>query len=488
MFKKFITLEWHRFFRSSYWQKSLALNILLGFAGLYLLLLYLSAGIGLYFFLKKHFSDEDPLQLVNNYLLYWLISDLIMRYMAQGLPQASVQSLLILPVKKRQISRYILLKSTLSFWVWLPLMFFVPFAAVLWYHDYNHLYITLWLSTIFGLILTNNYLNYLINKNQKILWFLVVVLLLLGATQLFNLVDIPRLFGQLLNRLSDFPWLVIIPFLTAGWFAYLVYRNIYKQLYLDAGMFDNRKQKNSLSDWQFTRHFGETGLYLNNELKLILRNKRTKQMKQLFLLPLMGLFYIFRDVPPDKLIQNFMFPAFYILGIISFSYGIYIPAWDSTYYPLLMTQKVNIRKYLESKWVFLSMINLLLFILSTPYAFKDIRLFWLLFAVLMINIGFVNLVILWTGAYNSKRIDLDRKATFNTQGVSGRSLLIGFLTVLIPMLIMELGITAWGFYPTIAILSGIGLVGILFKNPILNYISRLYQKRKYKTLQGFKQE
>ncbi len=437
------------------------------------------------FLFKKHFPDEAPLQLVNNYLLYWLIGDLIMCYMAQNLPQVSVQSLLILPVKKQQISRYILFKSSTSFWVWLPLMFFVPFAAVLWYHDYNHFYIILWLLIIFGLILTNNYLNYLINKNQKILWFLVVILLLLGATQFFNLLDIPQLFGQLLNHLSDFPWLVFIPFATATLTAYLVYRNIYNQLYLDAGIFDNRKQKTSSSDWQFIRYFGETGLYLNNELKLILRNK---QFKQLFLLPLMGLFYIFRDVPPDKMIQNFMFPAFYILGVISFSYGIYIPAWDSTYYPLLMTQKINIRKYLESKWLFLSMLNILLFILSTPYAFKDIRLFWLLFAVLMINIGFVNLILLWTSAYNTKRIDLDRKATFNTQGVSGRSFLIGFLIVIIPMLIMELGIDVWGFYPTIVLISGLGFIGILLKNPVLNYISRLYQKRKYKTLHSFKQE
>ena len=77
---------------------------------------------------------------------------------------------------------------------------------------------------------------------------------------------------------------------------------------------------------------------------------------------------------------------------------------------------------------------------------------------------------------------------FNTQGLTGRVFMTGFLTTLIPVFIILYGVDAWGFYPTIAILSGIGLVGILFKNPILNYISRLYKRRKYQTLQGFKQE
>ncbi len=488
MFQKFITLEWRRFFRSSYWQRSLMLNILLGFGALYLLLLFLSAGVMLYFLLNKHFPNQDPLHLVNNYLLYWLIGDLIMRYIAQGLPQASVQSLLILAVQKSQISLYIWLKSTTSFWVWLPLMFFVPFAAVLWYQNYNHFYVLCWLSVIFGLVLTNNYLNYLINKNQNTLWFLVVVLLLLGASQYFNFVDLPRYFGHFLNQLKDSLWLVLVPFLTAVWTGYLVYCNIYNQLYLDAGMFDNRKQKTTLSDWRFFRRFGETGLYLNNELKLIWRNKRTKQMKQLLLLPLLGLFYIFGDVPDDKLVDKFVLPAFYIISALNFTYANYIPSWDSTYYPLLMTQKVNIRKYLESKWLFLSMTNLLLFILSTPYAFRSLRLFWLLFAVMMANIGFANLLLLWNSAYNTKRIDLDRKATFNTQGLSGRVFIAGMISLFIPMIILMTGFEYWGFYPSVLVLSGLGLIGILLKNPILNYISRLYLKRKYQTLQGFKQE
>ncbi len=486
MFQKFILLEWRRFFRSSYWQRSIAANILLGFAALYMLVLFLSLGVSLYFILEKEFSGQEPLLLVNNYLFYWFIGDLIMRYMAQSLPQASVKSLLVLPVKKRQISRYILFKSTISFWVWLPLMFFVPFAAVLWHKGIDHFYVSCWLLTILGLISTNNFLNYLINKNQKILAVLVAVLLFSGIAQYFKLIDLPQYFGQYMNRLKDLPLLAIIPFLTVALFAYLVYRNIYNQLYLDDGIFDNRTQNVQTTDWQFTNRFGETGLYLNNELKLILRNKRTKQMKQLLLLPLMGLFYIF--VPDEKLIEKFIFPAFYVIGILSMSYGNYIPSWDSTYYPLLMTQKVNIRKYLESKWLFLSLVNLLLFVLSIPYAFRSIRLFWMLFAVMMVNIGLINLILLWNSAYNTKRIDLDRKATFNTQGLTGRVFITGMITMLIPLIIFMISFETLGFYPAISILSGLGLIGVLLKKPFLNYVSRLYRKRKYITIHGFKQE
>ena len=70
MFQKFITLEWHRFFRSSYWQKSLILNILLGFFALYMLASFLIIGLAIYPMLKEKVPDKDPFILVNRFLIY----------------------------------------------------------------------------------------------------------------------------------------------------------------------------------------------------------------------------------------------------------------------------------------------------------------------------------------------------------------------------------------------------------------------------------
>jgi len=85
MIKHFLNFEWKQFFRSSYWQKSIALNILMGFLALYFILVFLVLGIGLYPILKKQFPESDPLIILNGFLFYWFLGDLVMRFFLQKL-------------------------------------------------------------------------------------------------------------------------------------------------------------------------------------------------------------------------------------------------------------------------------------------------------------------------------------------------------------------------------------------------------------------
>ena len=62
MIKHFLKLEWKQYFRSSYWEKGIALKIIMGFFVLYFLAAFLSIGIGGYFILKKMYPEQDPLQ------------------------------------------------------------------------------------------------------------------------------------------------------------------------------------------------------------------------------------------------------------------------------------------------------------------------------------------------------------------------------------------------------------------------------------------
>ena len=491
MIKKFISLEWKQFFRSTYWRRSLGMNIFLGLMALYLLLSFLSLGIALFYLLKEQFPEKDPLQIVNSYLIYWWLGDLIMRYMTQKLPTASVSPLMVLPIKKKNVIHYIMLKSVLSFWVFLPLMFFVPFAVVLWTNHYDHTLVLSWLAFVAGLVLVNNYLNYLINKDQKIFVALLIILLGLGGLDYFNLVPVRDYFAQIVSHLQSMPWLAITPYLL--WFVLykLVYQNIKKHLYFDEGL-QNKIQTARTGHFSFVKSFGELGMYLDNDIKLILRNKRTKNfIYGILFIPLFGLIYAHGS--PEKAMDNhlldkFFFPAFYMTGIFSFSYGIYIPAWDSAHYPFLMSQKVNIKKYLESKWWLMTIVNLFVFVLTLPYIYYGWQLGALLFAAAMINIGYVNLFVLWNGAFNTKRIDLNQKATFNTQGVSGRNIAMAMLIMLVPMLIAIVTYKLISFKASIFILSLIGLTGIILKNYLIDRIAKLYIKKKYRTLHGFKQQ
>ena len=490
MFRKFLYLEWKQFFRSSYWQRSLAMNIFLAFLALYMLLNFLVIGVSAYFILKEKFPDKDPLYLINSFLPYWFTGDLIIRYLAQKLPEASVRPLLVLPVRKKSIARYILLKATFSFWVFLPLTAFVPFAAVLWVKGYDPIWVGAWLATVTGLTLFNNYLNYLINNNRNFFWWLIGLLLGFALLDFTGIFSLRQQAAQAFHHLKQAPWLALIPWMAAYIFYRLDYQNIRQKLYLDEFV-SQKTHKISDAHLSFLNRFGETGIYLNNEIKKIWRSNRTKNMKQIIFAPLFGLFYIFLNKhgkSPEDMEIIFIFPAMYMLGMFIISYANYIPAWDSGYYAFIMSQKVNLKKYLEAKWLLLTGVTLLIFILSIPYLYFGWSYLAILFAVLIFNIGFLSWVTLWLGAYNTKPIDLDAKASFNTQGLTARNFITTMLILLIPMMITMYIMNKFGLTYALLFLIGAGLPGILFKEAFLEKISRKYRQRKYKMLHGFKQQ
>ena len=126
----FLKLEWKQFFRSSYWQKGIAIKIVMAFLALYFIVAFLAIGVGGYFILKKQFPEQDPLQIVNSYLLYAVLGDLIFRYFMQKLPVMNIKPLLTLPIKKSKIVHFILVKSSCSFFNIMSLFFYIPFAII----------------------------------------------------------------------------------------------------------------------------------------------------------------------------------------------------------------------------------------------------------------------------------------------------------------------------------------------------------------------
>ncbi len=128
MFKRLFSLEWKSFFRSASVGKSVGLKILMGFLGLYFTMAFLFFGIGLYPLIIEYFPGEEPLYLVNRFVLVWLVLELAYRFLLQNLPIMDIKPLLLLPIKKRKVVNFVLLKSLYSFFNFLPLLIIIPFG------------------------------------------------------------------------------------------------------------------------------------------------------------------------------------------------------------------------------------------------------------------------------------------------------------------------------------------------------------------------
>ena len=133
--KQFVSLEWKQFFRSANFGKSIAIKIFMGFMAIYFTVIFLILGILLYKILGKLFPEIDPIVSLNNYLIYWILFELVFRYFMQKLPVLNIKPLLTLPISRQKITNYVLTKSALSPFNILSLFWIIPFCVTLLVND-----------------------------------------------------------------------------------------------------------------------------------------------------------------------------------------------------------------------------------------------------------------------------------------------------------------------------------------------------------------
>ena len=489
MLKHFLTLEWKSFFRSASFKANLAIKIFMIFGALYFMVVFLGLGIGAFYIIEKQ-GWGDPLLIVNQFMIYYLVMDLYIRYMLQKMPITNIKPLLYLPVKKSQVVTYSLGKTVVSFFNWSHAFFFVPFSIVLLIEGYSPIGVIGWHLGIMALFYCNNFINVLVNNKDNVFYALLGVVLVLGACQYYELFNITVYTSPFFKALYEMPWMA---FLTWGLLislassAYIYFKG---HMYLDAGL-AGKKSLAKTEDYAWLNRFGNLGTFLKNDIKLIRRNKRSKTSV------IMSFFFIFYgllfftggieayDGPVWKI-----FAGIFISGGFLFSFGQFVPSWDSAYYPLMMSQNIRYREYLSSKWYLIIIATILSTILASFYIYFGWDAYLAVIVGAIYNIGVNSYLVLWGGAYIKTPIDLtsNKKAFGDKQSFNSKTLLLT-----LPKLILPLGVYALGHYlisPTAGYIfvAMAGIIGFGFRNKVFAMIESIYKKEKYKTLAAYKQK
>ncbi|NVK52046.1 MAG: hypothetical protein HWD85_03855 [Flavobacteriaceae bacterium] len=487
MFRQFLKLEWKQYFRSSYWQKGLALKIIMGFFALYMMASFLVLGIGSFFIIKKLMPDADPLQVVNSYLLFAITADLIFRYMMQKLPIMNIKPLLILPIKKSKQIHYVLTKSVFSPFNFFSLFFYIPFAIVLMNQGYDILGAFGWLICMLLIIQCANFLNFIINKSNTAFWTLATILAASSTLQYFEVFDSKALSQSVFDTVYANPIFAVIPTVLLIVFYMINYKMLSNQLYLDDAVKVKVKTANT-ADLSWANRFGEMAPFIKNEIRLIWRNKRTKTVFLMsFLFVLYGLIFFtqktYQDMP-----GILIFASLFVTGGFVLNYGQFIPAWESAYYKMLMSQNISYRKYLESKWFLMSIMTTALFVLATPYIYFGLDIYLMIVVGAIFNVGFNTLVLLYAGSFNRKQIDLNASGFGNTQGASAKQFIIILPVMGFPVAVFYAFSLPLGFNAGLIAIAAIGVLGLVTKNYFMNIIAKKYIKDKYAAIHAFNQK
>jgi multisubunit Na+/H+ antiporter MnhC subunit len=258
-------------------------------------------------------------------------------------------------------------------------------------------------------------------------------------------------------------------------------------LYLD-GNLSLKHEIAKTENLTWLNQFGTLGTFLKNDIKLIKRNKRSKTtigMSILFLF--YGLIFFRENSHQPQVMQ--IFAGIFVSGGFLFTFGQFVPSWDSQYYPLMMTQNISYKNYLTSKWWLIVIATVISTILCSFYIYFGWNVYMTILAGAVYNIGINSHLVLYAGAYTKTPIDLtstkgafgDKKA-FNLQ-----TTLISLPKILLPILLYALGKNLWGPNAGLALVALVGVLGFAFRNFMFSKIEKVYKAEKYKTIQAYKQ-
>ena len=487
MFKQFINLQWKAFFRSASFGKSVGIKVFMIFMGIYLLGSLAFLGRFLYLILRKAVPTEGPLWVLSQFLIYWVLGELIFRYFMQKLPVLDIKPLLINNISKPKIVNYILGKSIFSGFNLVTVVTFLPFAIVLMANGYPAVNVMVWLLAMVLIALCANFLNFLINKSDVALGVIITILVAFWGLDYFELISIRQVFGPIFHALYAYPITVLVPLGIFLVLYFLNFKYLKNVLYLDSAL-KGKTQEAKTSNLSWTKRFGEMAPFLQLDLKLIWRNKRTKTQVWISLLFVFyGLIFYTQEVYAS-MVGMHVFLGIFMTGIFLANFGQFIPAWDSAYYGMMMSQNIPLRKYLESKALLITVSVVVMFFLTIPYVYFGWKVLAVNLACALYNLGVNIPVILYFGSFNKKRIELDQSPFGNMQGTSAVQFLVMLPVLGAPILLFTLLNWLVSFEAAISVLVGLGILGYALKSKLLDAVTQQYALKKHKMLQGFQQK
>ena len=488
MFKHFIKLEWKSFFRSASFATNLALKIVMGFMAIYFMVIFIAAGVGVFFLLKEEFHLE-PLATVNKYLIYYLVGDLVIRYFFQKMPVTNIKPLLNLPIKRDTIVHFSLGKTSISFFNMLHAFFFIPFTVVLLMNGYGF-QVILWHFGIMALIYANNFINVLLNNKDSVFYSLLAIVVSLGLAQYYQVFDVTNYTQPFFQGMYSTNFLFLIPILLAIVTYYFSFDYFKKNLNLDTGL-AKKSDEAKTENFTWLNQFGTLGTFLKNDIKLLKRNKRSRTTVIMsFLFIFYGLLFFTNSIEAYQNPAMQVFAGIFVSGGFLFTFGQFVPSWDSAYYQLMMSQNIQYREYISSKWWLMVIGTLISTIIASFYLYFGWQTYMLIVVGAIYNIGVNSHLVMLGGAFVKTPIDLTmaNKAFGDKQAFNIKTMLITIPKLAVPMILYALGYSL--FSPNIGFLfvALAGVLGFAFRNKVFAMIEKIYKTEKYETIAAYKQK
>ena len=441
-------------------------------------------------FIKQEVDVENPFLLLNSNMLFYIFAFWVVgRYFGQATPIINMKPLLLLRIKRDKIIRFSLNKTIFSFFNLISILYLLVFSLTIYSPEkFDLTQLILWNLSMYLILYITNFLNIYLNKKDRVVIVLGVILVIVYALDYFQIFSFNPISEWIFYMFYEDKILVIIPLIILAFTYYSVIQFFKNNFFIDTGL--RKKVMEAKQDnLDFLNRFGDMSTFLRNDFRLIKRSKRartTALMSLLFIL--YGLIFLGVE---DLLGDTFLFFAYlFSTGGFIFSFCALVPSWDSQHYSFMMCQNIKYVDYLKSKWYLGSFGVIIATIIALPiYGFFGS---YHLIAVLscgLFNLGVNSYLTLWAGAFTKVKIDLNsfKNAMGNSKAFNSKTLLLTLPQMVLPLVLYWAVSTFFGHTIGCISVGSIGILGILFKDLVLNIIIKTYKIEKYSTLSAYKE-
>ena len=483
--------QFRKLFRSSFFRQGWGVKILLLLVAIY----FLGSFGFLGFFMKEILSEtiegaELLTPIFSRGVLYYFLADLAMRFFLQNLTVLSIPHYLTQPVSKKRVVHFLLQSSIFSFFNLLPLLFIVPWAFRVIPVEYGNVQAVLWLGGFIILILCNHFLAIYLKRVVAVkpaitIGFGVLVAALFLANSA-DFIDLGPASESLYTPMANSYFGIVVALGLLVLIYQLNFRFLLSMTHLDRWKV-KAKEASSLK-LSFLEDKGFIGMMIANEIKLILRNKRTKVVVYTAIfMALYGLFFYTQEEFSER-DGMLVFVSVFMTGVFMINYGQFLVSWESSYFDGILTRAYSLEDYYRSKYYLMVFGVIIMFILTIPYVYFGMDALYRNIAAALYNVGVNTAVLIFASTYNKKPIDLSRGSAFNYQGTGAAQFVIVLPLIGLPMLVyMGFAVFDAQNYGLIA-LGALGVLGLMFQNYFIKQTVINFKEKKYINAAGYRQK
>ncbi|MEJ2006278.1 MAG: DUF5687 family protein, partial [Cyclobacteriaceae bacterium] len=469
---KFLQHQWLQFRRSPSFSREVGVTILIGVMAVFVTL----GVIALALIFPRMIADlagEDSINLVNKAVIYYFILEFIMRYLIQKVPALDIEPYLTLPISRKKISLFLLIRSFFSLFNIYPVILITPLAVQMIAPEFGAIPSIAWMLGILCISWSIHFLQLMFkNKYEDKPWiwiFLIGAAALNYASDYWFGFDLLKPFSDFLISIIHSPLLSLIPFGLLILTVFRTYIFLTENLYLDEITVRGKNERERYSGrLEFLTRRGLPEVFMLQEIRLILRHKRTRSVIILSLLA---------DSP-----GIFVFAGIFMSVIFTINYGQFFWGWNTNQLDFFFSRPIMLKTWITSRYRLLVMSAVVSTLLCLPYLYFGWEVLLTLFCCSLFNIG-VNIPLMMRLAmWQPKPIDLNRGSFMNYQGTGLAQWIMGIPLIALPFLVYLPVKFVFGYIAGILAIGLSGLISFMFRDYILSLLVNRLRKYKYQLI------